>query len=138
VPDIDLGLPLERTDFHERPILLANHFVVPWQSDEFVLSVSRWAGRPLVGTPDEQLAGARSIGGLPVLTPARVSLDRRRTVELLCERSELLEGSPGTRRRGLEGGAVRRRRRAGRAGSEAVVRQRGGGARSWWAPVLRQ
>jgi hypothetical protein len=82
--DADLGLPLELTDVHESPILLANHFVVQWQPDEFVPAVSRWAGPPLVGRPDEQLAQARSIGGLPVHAPARVSFNRRRTMELIA------------------------------------------------------
>jgi hypothetical protein len=82
--DPGLSLPLELTDFHESPILLANHFVVQWQPDEFVLAVSQWAGPPLAGTRDEQLAQARSMGGLPVHTLARVSFNRRRTMELIA------------------------------------------------------
>jgi hypothetical protein len=49
-----------------------------------VLAVSQWAGPPLVGTPDEQLAQARSMGGLPVHTLARVSFKRRRAMELIA------------------------------------------------------
>jgi hypothetical protein len=82
--DVDLSVPLELTDVHESPILLANHSVVQWQADEFVPAVSQWAGPPLVSTPDEQLALVRSMSGLPVHTPARVSFNRRRAMELIA------------------------------------------------------
>jgi hypothetical protein len=49
----ELSLPLSMNDFDDSPILLANHFLIQHQPDEFVLSLSQVTGPPLVGTPDE-------------------------------------------------------------------------------------
>ena len=46
--------------------------------------MSQWAGPPLAGTRDEQLAQARSLGELPVHTLACVSVNRRRAMELIA------------------------------------------------------
>jgi len=79
----ELRLPLSMNDFDDSPILLANHFLIQHQPDEFVLSLSQVTGPPLVGTPDEIRESARAHGDLPVHTIARVAMTRRRVVELI-------------------------------------------------------
>jgi len=80
----ELSLPLSMDDFDDSPILLANHFLIQHQPDEFVLSLSQVTGPPLVGTPDEIRESARAQGGVAVHTIARVAMTRRRAVELIA------------------------------------------------------
>jgi hypothetical protein len=87
----ELSLPLSMSDFDDNPILLANHFLIQHQPDEFVVALSQVTGPPLVGTPDELRARARDHGGVPVHTIARVALTRRRVVELIALLQERLD-----------------------------------------------
>jgi hypothetical protein len=79
----DLGLPLEWIDFDDLPILLANHFLVQHQRNEFVLTLGQVTGPPLVGTPDEIRQHAATTR-VPIHTLARVGLTRERLVELIA------------------------------------------------------
>jgi hypothetical protein len=80
----DINLPLALRDFHESPIMFANHFLVQWQPDEFVLSVSQVTGAPILGTTlEERRAQAGAMGELPVHTLSRVAFTRRRLIELI-------------------------------------------------------
>jgi hypothetical protein len=80
----DLKLPLALTDFNESPIMFANHFLVEWQPDEFVLAISQLDAAPIVGdTLEERRANARAMGELPVHTLSRVAFTRRRLIELV-------------------------------------------------------
>jgi hypothetical protein len=81
--DDNLSHRLSIEDFDETPILFANHFLVHFQPDEFVVSVGQVTGLPLVGTPEEMSAQARAFESVPVHTLARVSLTRRRVMELI-------------------------------------------------------
>jgi hypothetical protein len=80
----DLHLPLSMGDFEESPILFANHFLVQYEPDEFVVSMSQWTGPPLVGTPDQRRAQAREHDRIPVHTLVRCGMTRRRVVELIA------------------------------------------------------
>ena len=44
----ELSLPLSMSDFDDSPILLANHFLIQHQPDEFVVSLSQVTAPPLV------------------------------------------------------------------------------------------
>lgn len=87
----ELRLPLSLSDFDESPILLANHFLVQFQEDEFVLALSQVTGPPLVGTPEQIRAQARELRHVPVHTLARVALTRHRLTELIALLQEKLE-----------------------------------------------
>jgi len=87
----DLRLPLAMSDFGDSPILLANHFLIQHQPDEFVVSMSQVTAPPLIGTPEQIQAQARDHGDVPVHTIARVALNRRRMVELIALLQERLE-----------------------------------------------
>jgi hypothetical protein len=78
----DVRLPLAMSDFDDSRILLANHFVIQHQPDEFVVSMSQLTAPPLIGT---------SHGDVPVHTIARVAMNRRRVVELIALLQERLE-----------------------------------------------
>ena len=94
----ELRLPLAMSDFDDSPILLANHFLIQHQPDEFVLSMSQVTTPPLIGAPDQMRAQARSHGDVPVHTIARVALNRRRIVELIALLQERLEEHDGLMR----------------------------------------
>jgi len=66
VTNDELSLPLSMSDFDDSPILLANHFLIQHQPDEFVVSLSQVTAPPLVGPPEEIRAQARSGGDVPV------------------------------------------------------------------------
>jgi hypothetical protein len=87
----ELRLPLAMGDFNESPILFANHFLVQFQDDEFVLAVNQVTGPPLVGTPEQVRAQARELSHVPVHTLARVGLTRHRLIELIALLQERLE-----------------------------------------------
>jgi hypothetical protein len=79
----DHQIPVALTNLLESPIEFANHFIVQWQADEFVLSLSQTSENPVFGTPDEQRAQARASGNVQVNTVARVAFNRRRLIELV-------------------------------------------------------
>jgi hypothetical protein len=79
----EFSLPLDWADFDEIPILFANHFLVQFQADEFVLSLNQVTGPPLVGTAEEMRDQLQEHGSLPIHTLARVGLTRRRLTELV-------------------------------------------------------
>ena len=91
VTNDELSLPLSMSDFDDSPILLANHFLIQHQPDEFVVSLSQLTAPPLVGPSEEIRAQARSGGDVPVHTIARVAMTRRRVVELIALLQERLE-----------------------------------------------
>ncbi len=92
VTNDEVSLPLSMSDFDDSPILLANHFLIQHQPDEFVVSLSQVTAPPLVGPPEEIRAQARSSGGeVPVHTIARVAMTRRRVVELIALLQERLD-----------------------------------------------
>jgi hypothetical protein len=91
----ELRLPLAMSDFDDSPILLANHFLIQHQPDEFVVSIGQVTAPPLIGTPDQIRAQAPGHGDVPVHTIARVALNRRRIVELITLLQERLEEHDG-------------------------------------------
>jgi hypothetical protein len=58
----ELSLPLSMSDFDDSPILLANHFLIQHQPDEFVVSLSQVTAPPLVGPPEEMAISTSTIG----------------------------------------------------------------------------
>lgn len=84
--DIDqrLELPLAWIGFDDVPMLVANHFLVQHQPDEFVLSLGQITGPPLVGTPEQITAQARELTRVPIRTLTRVGLTRHRLTELIA------------------------------------------------------
>ena len=77
------SLPLSMSDFDDSPILLANHFLIQHQPDEFVVSLSQVTTPPLLDPP--------SRSDVPVHTIARVAMTRRRVVELIALLQERLD-----------------------------------------------
>jgi hypothetical protein len=82
---------LEWIDFEEQPIVFANHFLAQHQPDEFVLTLGQVTGPPVVGTPEQIRAEARTASHVPIHTLARVGLTRHRLVELIAILQSTLE-----------------------------------------------
>jgi hypothetical protein len=87
----NFSLPLQWMDFHETPILFANHFLVQHQPDEFVLTLGQVTGPPVIGTPEEIREQARGLHHVPIATIARVGLTRQRVTELIALLQSSLE-----------------------------------------------
>ena len=83
-PLTDFGAPLQWIDFETTPILFANHFLVQYQPNEFVVTFGQVTGPPVVGTPDQVRDETRQLGRVPIRTLARTGLTRDRIVELIA------------------------------------------------------
>jgi hypothetical protein len=90
-PDGDFGVPLTWSDFDESAILFANHFLVQYQPDEFVVTIGQSTSPPLVGTPDQVREQARELTHVPIFALARVAMSRRRVTELIAVLQATLE-----------------------------------------------
>ncbi len=88
----ELSLPLSMSDFDDSPILLANHFLIQHQPDEFVVSLSQVSPAAASSACRRRSGRRRAAGGdVPVHTIARVAMTRRRVVELIALLQERLD-----------------------------------------------
>ena len=65
------------------PILYANHFVIQYQPDEYILTVAQVAPPVLLGTDEQKLEQVEQLEFVPAQVLARFALSRRRVEEVI-------------------------------------------------------
>jgi hypothetical protein len=82
-PDEGIAVPIVLAGFEDLPVLMANHFIIQHEVDQFILAVGQLVPPPLIGTEEEQREQALQLTSVSVKIVARLAMTRTRVEELI-------------------------------------------------------